>query len=237
MKNTYYSIQSWMLSRLELKSNDLLVFAIIYGFSMDGESKFKGSLKYLMNMTGASKPTVLKSLKFLIEKNFIIKQKIKISGLFVNDYSVNLDVISNFTPSKVSLPGVVKKLNEGSKETLPHNIIHNINNNKKGFFENEIEFLTVWNNARTACLKLPSNKNNLTPIEKREFNNIKNLYTIREFKDGLAGLFMNKAISGIMHLSPLHFLSDGRIENYIYAYKNKITNLYGENKKQTGLGI
>ena len=42
----YIVIQDWMISDLQLKGNELLTYALIYGFSQDGESEFKGSLKY-----------------------------------------------------------------------------------------------------------------------------------------------------------------------------------------------
>ncbi|KKM94682.1 hypothetical protein LCGC14_1195780, partial [marine sediment metagenome] len=56
----YYIVHGWMLNELHLKGNDLLTFAIIYGFSQDGESQFSGSLRYLQKSLGVSEPTVLK---------------------------------------------------------------------------------------------------------------------------------------------------------------------------------
>ena len=43
----YITIQGFMRTELHLTGNDLLVYAIIYGVSQDGESKFSGSLQYL----------------------------------------------------------------------------------------------------------------------------------------------------------------------------------------------
>lgn len=40
----FYTVLGWMLNVLELKGNELIVFAIIYSFSQDGESEFTGSL-------------------------------------------------------------------------------------------------------------------------------------------------------------------------------------------------
>jgi predicted transcriptional regulator len=62
-----------MITRLKLKGNELLVFALIHGFSQDGESRFKGSLKYLIEWTGLDKTTVIKILKSLVEKQYINK--------------------------------------------------------------------------------------------------------------------------------------------------------------------
>ena len=39
----YYQITGWMINRLGLKGAKLNIFAIIYGFSQDGESEFSGS--------------------------------------------------------------------------------------------------------------------------------------------------------------------------------------------------
>tara|TARA_R110002012_G_scaffold302717_1_gene504089 strand:+ start:422 stop:1183 length:762 start_codon:yes stop_codon:yes gene_type:complete len=116
--NNYYVIQGWMVNKLELKGNDLLLFAVIYGFSQDNESKFTGSLNYLCNSLGCSKPTVLKSLKELINKKYIKKTELFNNGLKFCEYSVL------FTGSKESLP-LVKNLNKGGKESLPNNTINN----------------------------------------------------------------------------------------------------------------
>ena len=51
----YIVIQDWMISDLQLKGNELLTYALIYGFSQDGESEFKGSLKYISEFLGVKK--------------------------------------------------------------------------------------------------------------------------------------------------------------------------------------
>ena len=43
----YITIQGWMRTELELKGNDLMVYAIIYGFSQSESNRFTGSLQYL----------------------------------------------------------------------------------------------------------------------------------------------------------------------------------------------
>ena len=57
----YINIQAWMRTELDLKGNDLLVYAIIYGFSQDGDSKFSGSLQYLADWCGCTKQGILKN--------------------------------------------------------------------------------------------------------------------------------------------------------------------------------
>ena len=73
--DNYFQISGWMLNRLELKGIQLEIYAIIYGFSQDGESEFTGSIQYLCEFTGTSRPTVIKALKELTEKNYLIKDE------------------------------------------------------------------------------------------------------------------------------------------------------------------
>lgn len=110
----YYQISGWMVNRLGLKGSELQVFAIIYGFSQDGESKFTGSINYLCDWLGVSRPTAMKTLKELTDREFIIKETEVLNGVTFNHYRVNLPYVANFTGSKDSLLG-------GSKESLHYN--------------------------------------------------------------------------------------------------------------------
>lgn len=131
--DNYYQISGWMINRLGLKGTELQVFAIIYGFSQDGESLFSGSLAYLEDWTGVSKPTVIKALKELVDKEFIIKDANVVNGVSFNRYKANLPYVLNFTGSKESL--------RGSKESL-------LNNNQ---YNNTVSKDTVLNTAPTSA--------------------------------------------------------------------------------------
>lgn len=117
-------IQGWMCNELELKGNDLLVYALIYGFSQDGESKFSGSRNYIANTFNISKPTVDKALQSLLDKGYISKH---VSGDITepNTYWANLDVVKKlYWGSKETLLG-------DSKETLLNNTSNNTDSKKK----------------------------------------------------------------------------------------------------------
>ena len=118
----YYIVQGWMINRLGLKGVPLNVYAIIYGFSQDGENEYTGSLQYLCDFTGGTtKPTIIKALKELVDKGYILRREEYINGVQFNRYKVNLPLLKNFEwGSKETLPGVVKNFNGGSKETLPN---------------------------------------------------------------------------------------------------------------------
>ena len=116
----YISIQGWMVNELNLKGNELLVYAIIYGFSQEENQKFAGSIQYLANWIGSSKQTVFNCLKSLIEKELIEKKETFINGVKFCEYQ------SKF------LMGVVKIFDGGSQKIRPNNINNNIdyiNNN------------------------------------------------------------------------------------------------------------
>lgn len=127
--NNHYTIQGWMLNELNLKGTALSVYAIIYGFTQDGETEFNGSRQYLADFTGTSKPTIDKALDELCHNNYISKQTILINNVIFNKYKVNLQIIENFTSSKETLQGSKETLLGGSKETLHNNISNYINNN------------------------------------------------------------------------------------------------------------
>mgnify|MGYP001438009363 CR=1 FL=1 len=45
----YIAIQGFMVKELGLTGNELIAYALIYGFSQDDESEFRGSLNYVAN--------------------------------------------------------------------------------------------------------------------------------------------------------------------------------------------
>ena len=97
-----------MITRLKLKGNELLVFALIHGFSQDGESRFKGSLRYLIEWTGLDKSTVIKLLKQLVEKQYINKfeyEKNKVRYCeYTSNYWAALEWLENPTTHRLENP-------------------------------------------------------------------------------------------------------------------------------------
>ena len=129
-KEYYIHIQWWMAQRLKLSGNELLTYAIVYGFSQDGESAFLGSSKYISYALRVSRPTAIKALDSLTSKGLIIKTQEKINDVVFNRYKANLQVIKDFDrPYKESLHGGSKEsLQGGYKETLHSNKYKELNN-------------------------------------------------------------------------------------------------------------
>ena len=121
-ENGSYIIHPWMCTRLNLSGNELLVYAVINSFSRDGKGTYYGGVDYLCSVCGASKPTIIKALKSLLENGLIIQQENEINSH--KCYSVTE------IQGKESLPEEVKNLNFQGKESLPHIINNNKYNNK-----------------------------------------------------------------------------------------------------------
>ena len=111
----YYVVQGWMIRELKLSGNELLTYAVIYGFSQNEGNVFSGTLEYLCRAVGFSKPSAINCLQKLQEKGLIFKNKYDKNGLKNTEYFCNLDVIK-WATSKETLP--VKKLK-------PDNIFNN----------------------------------------------------------------------------------------------------------------
>lgn len=148
----FFIVSGWMVNRLNLKGAALHIFSIIYGFSQDGESSFTGSLQYLCDFTNTSKHTVIKALKELVEKNYVVKTENFINGVQFNTYKVNALVVQKLHRggeeialggSAETAPGVVQKLH-------PINNIYNKSNINKDIC-NE-----VINLYHSICVSFPT---------------------------------------------------------------------------------
>lgn len=130
-ENSYINIQAFMVNELHLKGNELLIYAIIWGFSQDGESQFTGSLQYLADWTCSTKQGVIKALQSLCEKQLILKNvEYKNNIRFCTYKSMVLNKVEQ--GSKQSLMGYETEFNGGIKQSLPNNK-NNILNNKQEY--------------------------------------------------------------------------------------------------------
>lgn len=135
IRNNYITIQGWMVSDLNLKGNELILYALIYGFSQDEESKFSGSLNYMMNWLNCSKQSIINTLNSLIDKNLITKTKSEDNQKCFYKVVKNFDQSKNLTSQKIrqdqskNLTRVVKNFDQTSQKIRPNNIIYNNINN------------------------------------------------------------------------------------------------------------
>ena len=165
--SNYINIAGWMGNRLGLRGNDLICFAVIYGFSQDGESQFRGNLNYLTECMFCSRPTALLALDKLISLGYITKETVVLDGkkrcyyatavVYEDGDIVYLNNGQEPLPNtgKEALPNTSKEpLPETGKEPLPiNNNIDNINNNNNNKTlakakAKENAFLVFWGKYR-----------------------------------------------------------------------------------------
>ena len=206
-ENSFITIQAFMVNDLHLKGNELLIYAVIHGFSQDGESEFTGSLQYLADWCNTSKQTIITALQSLCEKQLIIKNvEFKNNVKFCTYKSSG--VFKNFDGGiQKSLTGYSKKFNGGSQNSLPNNINNNITDNiadieppapdyiqdplktNKEEFQAFLEvcFERILNHNKWAKHKIPISNNLLyfTQKEGRQLLELLRQYEIKEIRSAL----------------------------------------------------
>ena len=117
MENTdFLNIQGWMINELNLKGNELIIYALIYGFTKDGVSDFRGSRQYMAEWTNSSVRSVQNVVNSLVNKGMIEKNNHinKYGSLETSGYkAINVPELSS---EKSSSP-LEKKVHEGSEKS------------------------------------------------------------------------------------------------------------------------
>lgn len=117
--NNFYVVNGWMITALNLSGRELQAYAIIYGFTQDGETDFNGSLSYISEWLGCTKKTAIETLKSLAEKNLIFKTQAIVNGVKTNYYR------AVFPPNQVpaaEAPASVENTLGGVKTTPPPSV-------------------------------------------------------------------------------------------------------------------
>lgn len=148
----FIAIQGFMVKELGLSGNELIAYALIYGFSQDNESEFKGSLNYVAEWLNCSKTTAFNLLNKLADDGFIKKTEKTINGVKFCNYSAVKPDDEELKKIKLrkqirkekektersskklntcskNYNGCSKKLNEGVQKVDTHNNIDNIKDN------------------------------------------------------------------------------------------------------------
>lgn len=195
-RENYINIQGWMVTDLHLKGNELLTFALVYGFCQDGESIFQGSSRYIAEWLGSSPQTALNTLKSLQEKNLVIITVKTINNIKCFNYQINFDTVQNFWGVSKNWTGGVQKLDRGCPKIrqLPNNTNNYINNNKPPFISTLNKFLEFWalypkqragskQKAQIAYLKVLKEKR---ATEEHLLAKVKEYANSREVREGFA---------------------------------------------------
>lgn len=200
-ENNYIVIQGWMRNELGLKGNELLAYALVHGFSQDGDSWFSGSAKYVADWLGIDRRNALEVLKRLTQKGLIIKQEKIVNGVKLADYKVNI-----IGGDETSLGGQETSLG-GGDETSHHNNSLENSNDKKEKKEKEnaiaeaIDSYTDNEQLRTAILEFMeyrrNSRNKMSVLAVRKLLNTLKEFSVEEqieainvsIMSGWAGVF------------------------------------------------
>lgn len=150
-------IQKWMLTDLNLKSTELMVYAIIYGFSQDSQGECWASLDYFQLWTGASRSSIIRAINSLEEKGLIERRRREgtTSALRVVEGGV-----------KMKRGGV--NLKRGGVKMTPNNITNNKTNNKEINKESDKVAVEVQRTYDLFVEKFDKNPNTFKLTPKRQ---------------------------------------------------------------------
>ena len=108
----YIHIQPWMREELDLKGNELLVYALIQGFSQEAQGCFFGSIEYICRACGCSRGTAISTLKGLCARGLLRKRE-------YYDNNVKMCQYMALTGGSIKIELPVQNLNGGSAEIAP----------------------------------------------------------------------------------------------------------------------
>ena len=215
----YIVVQGWMISELNLKANDLLVYAIIYGFSQTEGQYFNGSLQYLAEWTNSTRQGIIKNLKNLLEMGLIEKIETPNGNLY------KALRVNKVTEAVNSVTEPVNRVNSSSKQSLQNNIDNNLVNNKDIYtqqkdFVNKVE--TIIKHFNSICnTNFKSNTLTTRKLIKRHLNEG---FTVDDFKKVIECKYQDWGVNPVKfstgqmsneYLRPSTLFGD-KFENYVY---------------------
>ena len=189
-ENNYITIPGFLRTRLDLKGSELIITALIYGYSQDGNSWFMGKTEYIAEWAGITEKNVLRSLKSLTEKGILEKKE-----MFVNNKAKRCYYRFNFECAELQ-NGTVAGCQNGTVNN--NNIYNNISDNNikpenefSGFFNESQQSNTPQKLRGTTehrkCLFSNSRFSNFDDFEKcfdkPEFEQIDILYYYHSIAD------------------------------------------------------
>ena len=121
--DNYIVVQGWMYYLGLEKLNELLAIALVYGFSQDGESQFKGSISYIADHLMCDKSTAIRVMKKLEERGLVEKTQKEINGVKFNRYIVPEGVVAKYHYQLQNATGGSCKMQHNNTNNKTSNII------------------------------------------------------------------------------------------------------------------
>ncbi len=87
--DNYITVPGFAIVELGLSGNELLCYSLIYGFTQDKETEFKGSLYYISSALNVTRQNAKKIIDRLIDRGLIEKREMFFSGVKFCHYVAN----------------------------------------------------------------------------------------------------------------------------------------------------
>ena len=127
-KNDYILIQAQMISDLHLKGNELLVFALIHGYTKGGSNTCRASLNYIANWIQTGKSAVIKVINNLEEAGYVNRHEYLEGRVKCVEYTTNYEdlLLRSAQGEYISLETVknASKMQRGVKKTSQQSAFH-----------------------------------------------------------------------------------------------------------------
>ena len=163
--DNYITIPGFAIVELGLSGNELLCYSLIYGFTQDNETEFRGSLHYVASALNVTRQNAKKIIDRLIDRGLIEKREMFFSGVKFCHYVAKRNGVAEIATGRYqnNNGGVAEIATGGVAESATNNANRDITIDKikdnagGGLFPSESEFetLTVTRPRRTsetACL-------------------------------------------------------------------------------------
>lgn len=123
----FVTILGWMRNILDLRGNRLTAFALVYGFSQDGESQFMGTVGYVADWMGVHENTARNVLQELTDEDLVVRTERPGFGKSGITYAANLPFIEQIRGGGYKICRGTKIVGGGTK-FVPNNIDSNNSN-------------------------------------------------------------------------------------------------------------
>lgn len=156
----YITVPGFAIVELGLSGNELLCYSLIYGFTQDKETEFRGSLNYVASALNVTKQNAKKIIDRLIDRGLVDKREMFFSGVKFCHYVANRYGVAEKATGRYQNGngGVAEKATGGVAETatdidIKDNSLGKDNNTADGgLFPSETAFepMIVTRPRRTA---------------------------------------------------------------------------------------
>lgn len=234
--DNYITVPGFAIVELGLSGNELLCYSLIYGFTQDEETEFKGSLYYISSALNVTRQNAKKIIDRLIDRGLIEKREMFFSGVKFCHYVANRHGVAETATGRYqnNNGGVAETATGGVADSATNmdnkdiSIDRNKDNADGGLFQSEPAFETVivTQPRRTAepaaCLfensRFADYEKFAAEFTAPEFSNVDIVYYYHAVKDWSASGGKKKKdwiatarnfIRGDIEKCKLHKLNDG----------------------------